>query len=157
KRGVFLAVALALANLLSATELTTLHSFLAPPAFPYAALVSDHAGFLYGTAATGGSYGLGVIYRVRIDGTGFEVMHSFTPSPSDGPRPGFCAALVLAGPGILMGTTESGGTRGGGGTVFSIRTDGSGFSIIHSFQAGASEGWSPESGLAVDSAGNLFG
>ena len=87
---------------------------------------------LYGTAAWGGSFGFGTVFKLNSDGTGFKVLHSFTaPRGSagtniDGAYPGF---LVIAG-NTIYGTSSRGGSSGYG-TVFKINTDGSGFTTLY--------------------------
>jgi uncharacterized repeat protein (TIGR03803 family) len=54
--------------------------------------------------------------------------------------------LVLAGT-TLYGTASGGGTWGGG-TVFSLSTDGTGFTMLHSF-AGGNDGAQPTGALAL--------
>jgi uncharacterized repeat protein (TIGR03803 family) len=85
---------------------------------------------LYGATLSGGSFGNGTLFKVNTDGTGFMNLHSFTNS-SDGAVPG--GKLVLSGS-ILYGTTLLGG-NGGGGTVFLLNTNGTGFRTLHSFTA----------------------
>ena len=82
---------------------------------------------LFGTTTTGGSWGLGTIFRMNLDGTGFTDLHTF--APKDGGNPS--AGLVLS-QGVLYGTTVNGG-EGGFGTVFAMNTDGTGFKQLHSF------------------------
>src|SRR5260370_12739658 len=58
---------------------TVLHAFTGSSdgAFPSASLVRDSGGNLYGTAAGGGAYGNGVVFK--LGGTGKEtVLHNFT-------------------------------------------------------------------------------
>jgi uncharacterized repeat protein (TIGR03803 family) len=69
---------------------------------------------LYGTTVEGGSSGLGTVFAVNTDGSGFTSFHSFTGK--DGAAPG--AGLILAG-NTLYGTTFYGGSSGDG-TVFSL-------------------------------------
>jgi len=72
---------------------------------PYAPLVLDQAGNLYGTTSVGGSdKGYGTIFMVRptTDGGWREiVLHSFVGTPGKAPT----AGLVLDGQGTLYGTT----------------------------------------------------
>ena len=130
---------------------------------------------LYGTARVGGQAGNGTVFRETVDGSEFGMLHSFGVSGpnsngyltnSDGvfPNPG----LVLIG-NKLYGTTRLGGTSTGG-TVFSVGTDGTDFTILHMF-TGSNEGSSPYSGLILrgqtlygttaqggtDNSGTLFG
>ena len=83
---------------------------------------------LYGTSG-GGSSGNGTVFALNTDGSGFKVLHSFTPYGSDGSGPN--AGLVLSG-NTLYGTAAGGGLEGGG-TVFALNTDGTGFITLHSF------------------------
>jgi uncharacterized repeat protein (TIGR03803 family) len=70
----------------------------------------------------------GGIFRVDTDGSSFTNLYTFT-NGEDGSMP--VAAVTLAG-NILYGTAATGGS-GSNGTVFSIHTDGSGFTTLHAF------------------------
>src|SRR5437773_895048 len=121
---------------IDATGFTTLHSFLARDTNsgadsdggePFAGLILS--GYtLYGTASDGGSSGIGTVFAVNTDGTGFTTLHSFA-GPGDGANPE--AGLILSGS-TLYGTAPSGGSAG---TVFAVNTDGTGFTNLHSFTA----------------------
>jgi uncharacterized repeat protein (TIGR03803 family) len=94
---------------------------------------------LYGTAYGGGSSGNGTVFKVNTDGTGFTVLHSFTAT-SDGVYGGtnsdganLLAGLILSG-NTLYGTAGAGGSSGNG-TVFAVNTDGTGFTVLHTFTA----------------------
>jgi uncharacterized repeat protein (TIGR03803 family) len=80
----------------------------------------------------------------------YSQLHSFPGTSSDGYAP--AADLVLGG-NTLYGTTPSGG-RGGNGTVFSINTDGSAYTVIKNFTN--TDGANPQSGLVLDN-GVLYG
>lgn len=124
---------------------------------PSAGLVLDAAGNLYGTFPKGGAWNHGAVFKVRTDGTGFAVMHDFTGG-QDGGSP--LASLILDDAGHLYGTTSMGGAYYGGGTVFRLGTDGSGFTTLHSFNytvIGESDGFAPRASLILDSSGNLYG
>ena len=85
---------------------------------------------LYGTAQYGGSIGLGTVFSVNTDGTGFTNLHNFTfDGGSDGNLP--TAGLILSG-NKLYGTASGGGIYGQG-TVFAVNTNGTGFTTMHSF------------------------
>jgi uncharacterized repeat protein (TIGR03803 family) len=116
---------------------------------------------LYGTTIHGGFYTEGVVFAVNTDGTDFTNLHNFTPTVqnsagvltnSDGADPG--AALVLSG-NTLYGATGGGGSFGGG-TIFAIHTDGTGFTNLHSFFGGTNEGATPEGSLIL-SGNTLYG
>ncbi len=103
----------------------TLHSFGYPDgAHPYASLVFDRAGNLYGTTAFGGAYGghsgYGIVFELTPSAGGGwteTVLHNFNFSNSDGPNP--LSTLIIDAAGNLYGTTSAGGT-GGAGTVFEL-------------------------------------
>ena len=83
---------------------TVLHSFTGYPdgAHPYAGLVMDSSGNLYGTSENGGAYGAGTTFE--IDTIGIEsVLHSFEGGSIDGADPK--ARLILDPDGNLYGTT----------------------------------------------------
>jgi uncharacterized repeat protein (TIGR03803 family) len=92
---------------------------------------------LYGTTLQGGVGGGisdgGVVFALGTDGTGFTNLHIFpglfSAPPSDGFLP--LGGVILLGD-TVYGTTGDGGSFGGG-TVFSVNTDGSGSSILYSF------------------------
>jgi uncharacterized repeat protein (TIGR03803 family) len=124
-------------------------------AAPYAGLVLS-GNTLYGVTTTGGTSGNGVIFAVNTNATGFTNLYTFTPTDTngfnnDGAEPE--STLVLAGD-TLYGTANAGGAMGYG-TVFSIKTNGTSFTTLHSFN-GASDGAQPFGGLTL--CGNaLFG
>src|SRR5258708_17839235 len=134
------------------TGFTYLHSFTSVPDYePYVNLdgAEPRAGVilseatLYGTAYFGGSSGIGTIFKLSTNGTGFTVLHSFTGS-SDGVVPQ--AGLILSG-NNLYGTAGSGGSSGNG-TVFAVNTNGTGFTNLHAFTA-STDGANPRAGLIL--------
>jgi uncharacterized repeat protein (TIGR03803 family) len=93
---------------------TVLHSFAndGTDGFnPYAGLVLDKTGNLYGTTNLGGVNGLGTAFKITPTGTE-TVLHSFANDGTDGFYP--FAGLVLGKKGILYGTTYEGGSFGHG-------------------------------------------
>jgi uncharacterized repeat protein (TIGR03803 family) len=127
---------------------------------PFAGVTFDSAGNLYGQAFTGGtggcSGGCGAIYKLTPAGGSwnFSVVHAFTGGP-DGDQP--TSTLTFDNAGNLYGTAYYGGTHGFG-TVFQLVPLGSGwtFNTIYTF-TGGSDGGFPNSGVVLDSAGNLYG
>lgn len=141
------------------TGFQVLHTFgeggLNDGAQPLAGLVLDRAGNLYGTSSSGGPSGLGTVFRLKTDGSGFQLLHVFQGGSVDGLYP--VAALALDTSGSLYGTTVHGGPSNAG-TIFRIRTDGSGFQLLHTFTYGvANDGAEPYAPLTLDGSGNLFG
>lgn len=111
---------------------------------PYSAPILDGAGALFGTTANGGTAGKGTVYRMDVDGTDFQVLHSFAGA-ADGQTP--FAQLTLSGT-TLYGSTLDGGSAGLG-VLFAIGTDGSGFDVIRHFVAGAADGAHPYGKLVL--------
>lgn len=116
------------------TDFTTLHNFTADDdgANPEAGLILS-SNILYGTTSNYGSLGgYGAIFAIHTDGTGFTNLHSFTANRAfiDGAFP--YSELVLSDH-TLYGTTHSGGISDNG-TVFTINTDGSGFTNLYNFK-----------------------
>jgi len=133
------------------TGFTPLYSFASEPDgyYPAAGLVLGGA-TLYGTAHTGGTNFGGTLFKINTNGTGYAILHWFTNSP-DGYSPQ--SDLVLSG-GTLYGTTVTGGTNNFG-TIFSINTNGTGYSILHSF-TNVPDGNYPYGSLILNS-GILYG
>ena len=137
---------------------TVLHSFnVTDGAQPYAGLVFDAAGNLYGTTQDGGANQTGTVFELSPDGHGGwkeAVLYSFGRG-TDGQYPS--AGLVLDAAGNLYGTTTNGGDSNYG-TVFELAPDGhSGWNetVLHSFNS--QDGGDPNAGLNFDAAGNLYG
>jgi uncharacterized repeat protein (TIGR03803 family) len=104
---------------------------------------------LYGTTyATNANppYGAGTVFKVNTDGSGYTVLHQFS-SASDGAGP---AGPLLLSEGTLYGTTTWGGLGpgSGGGTVYGVGTNGSGFAALKYF-TGGSDGELPTGPLAL--------
>jgi uncharacterized repeat protein (TIGR03803 family) len=93
----------------------------------------------------GGTANLGVVYRMNTDGTGYQIIRSFTSSPTDANSPGY-SSLIVSG-GVIYGMTGGGGSANLG-AVFKMNTDGTGFAILHSFTFGT-DGYGPLSGLTL--------
>src|ERR1700675_4408113 len=142
----------------SGTE-TVLHSFAASHTdghYPYAGLLMDTTGNLYGTAQSGGAKGLGTVFKLSPSGTE-TVLHSFCQQAGcpDGYYPQ--AGLVMDTNGNLYGTTLYNGAYDGG-TVFKISSDGTATTLYNFCTAtGCKNGRYPQAGLILDTNGNLYG
>ena len=99
---------------------------------------------LYGTTEAGGTNGVGTIFSINANGTGYTVLYSFAGGSSGGAEP--TGDLTLVGS-TLYGTTQAGGAYGDG-TIFSINTDGTGYQLLYSLPGGAG-GNDPAAGLAL--------
>ena len=78
--------------------------------------VLDAAGNLYGATPSGGSHGLGTVFKLSRTG-GFTTLYNFGESASDGSIPN---GVTLDSSGNLYGTTCAGGGSGASGIVFKI-------------------------------------
>jgi uncharacterized repeat protein (TIGR03803 family) len=153
----------------------TEHILYAFPAFqgdgqqPYAGVVFDRAGNLYGTTESGGTVnqtcpqGCGTIYKLTPDGQGGwkeTILHRF-PKFEGGFSP--LGTLTFDKSGNIYGTTAGGGAGGntcfgGCGTVFKLTPGQDGkwkYTVLHRF-AGP-DGAGPEAGLTLDKKGNIYG
>src|SRR5712692_7892243 len=119
---------------------------------PFAGLVFDKKGNLYGTTALGGTYGYGVVFELTSGGKE-KVLYSFGSQSGDGHYP--YAGLVFDKSGNLYGTTVYGGTIGYG-TVFKLTSAGK-EKVLYSFGSQSGDGHYPYAGLVLDKNGNLYG
>jgi uncharacterized repeat protein (TIGR03803 family) len=125
---------------------------------PWAGVVFDQAGNLYGTTELGGAYGYGTVYELSPSGSGWteKILYNFQDQ-ADGGWP--YAGLVFDRAGNLYGATTVGG-NGAGGTLFQLAPQGSNWNYqpLCSFtrQMGELAG-GPVATPAMDSAGNLYG
>jgi uncharacterized repeat protein (TIGR03803 family) len=125
---------------------------------PTGGLISDATGNLYGTTASGGASGHGVVFKLSFEsGTWTEdFLYSFKGGADDGSGPE--SALLLDAAGNLYGTTAAGGPSGNG-TVFKLAPDGAGGwteTVLHAFNGidGSLPILAP---LVADAHGNLYG
>jgi uncharacterized repeat protein (TIGR03803 family) len=134
-----------------------LHSFNGSDGdYPYAGVIFDAAGNLYGTTELGGAFGHGTVFELTPNGDGSwreHVLHKFDYIYGSDPM----AGLIFDAAGNLYGTTLGGGSYGYG-VVFKLRPTPSGawrYSVLLEFsdRPGA---W-PESGLVLDQTRNLYG
>jgi uncharacterized repeat protein (TIGR03803 family) len=146
----------------TARQYTVLHNFTGGlgGGQPYAGVIRDSAGNLYGTTSSGGTANAGVVYK--LDTAGHEmVLYNFTGG-TDGSEP--LAGVIRDSAGNLYGTTAYGGTpcpppvQGdppGCGVVYRLDTAGR-ETVLYSFTGGA-DGSVPYAGVIRDSAGSLYG
>ena len=135
-------------------------------ATPYAGLIMDGAGNLYGTTLGNGTINQGVVFQLTPDQTGTAwtetVLYRFCSQTNcaDGAYPE--AGLIMDEAGNLYGTTYYGGI-GGSGVVFRLTPDQTGTAwtetVLYSFcsQTDCADGATPSAGLIMDRAGNLYG
>jgi uncharacterized repeat protein (TIGR03803 family) len=113
---------------------------------PTAALTLAGSKF-YGTTTAGGANGIGTVFSLNLDGSGFTSLYSFAGS-----------GTILPNDLTVSGSTIYGTAYGGGptnkGYVFSLDITGSNFQMLHSFSG--SDGANPTGGLTVVGS-TLFG
>jgi uncharacterized repeat protein (TIGR03803 family) len=155
--GVFSSVMVSLA----AHAQTLLYEFTggADGAGPIGGVVQDSTGTLYGETSMGGaagctskagqpSGGCGTVYSFNTT-AGLKVLASFTGANGAYGE----ATLTLVGT-TLYGTTNNGGASDDG-VVFSVQTDGTGFTLLHQFSG--ADGKNPTGILRQGAGGVLYG
>ncbi|HEV2381540.1 MAG TPA: choice-of-anchor tandem repeat GloVer-containing protein [Terriglobia bacterium] len=145
---------------------TVLHNFSGAPdgETPYAGLVMDSAGNLYGITYVGGvsggcgGYGCGIVFE--LDSLGNEsILYTFTGG-ADGGNPLY-GALVLDASGDVYGTATHGGATAGAcvgfgcGVVFKVDPSGN-ETVLYTF-TGGSDGAHPAGGVIWGGSSNLYG
>ena len=130
---------------------------------PQSRVIFGPDGNLYGTTTYGGTGNNGEVYQLRPPAHAcagvqcpwtLNVLRAFNRS-GDGTNPWF-GDLVFDAAGNVYGTTKNGGA--GFGNVFELSPINGQWveTILYNFRAG-SDGANPESGVVLDSAGNLYG
>jgi len=133
---------------------------------PFAGLISDAAGNLYGTTSGGGSYDRGTVFELTPGSNGSwteTILYNFT-GMADGASPS--ASLIFDSAGNLYSTTEYGGDMNCNGpsnttscgTVFELTPNAGGpwtEVVLHSFTY--VDGAYPVSNVIFDATGNLYG
>lgn len=166
-----------------AQTFTVLHTFTgaADGATPFANLVLDQRGNLYGNTAYGGiqncpngevSNSCGVVFKLahRQNGWLFSPLYAFGGG-TDGASP--VGNVTIASDGTIYGTTNAGGGPGcadhlgpGCGTVFRLQPPPTNCvsslcpwreTVLHRFTGGFADTSDPFGGVVLDSAGDVFG
>ncbi len=130
------------------SNMTILHEFAGSPndgSSPYGSLIQNGS-VLYGMTFGGGGDFSGTIFSINTNGTGFTILHEFAGGANDGANP--LNSLVIEGS-VLYGMTEYGGDDNEG-TIFSINTNGTGFTLLHEFAGGVGDGAQPDGSLLKD-------
>jgi uncharacterized repeat protein (TIGR03803 family) len=126
---------------------------------PFANVIRDAAGNLYGTAHYGGVAGCGTVYELDAQGN-FTVLKTFNGTDGKLPSTGI---LTMDAAGNIYGAAGEGGNSNcaggeGCGVIFKLTRESSGgwnYKVIHSFAGLPASG--PPGGLVLDSAGNVYG
>ena len=112
-------------------------------------LIQATDGALYGTTYAGGTGNRGTVFKINTNGSGYRVLRHLQSVVTQDAGSPICRLLQLGN--VLYGTTIGGGT--GGGTIFRIGLDGSGYEVVHRF---ATDGIRPVGGL-TKGLGVLYG
>jgi uncharacterized repeat protein (TIGR03803 family) len=125
--------------------------------YPNAGVIIDSSGNLYSSASAGGLGTGGTVFQLvpSNGGWNYNLIQSFY-DPYGGPGP--WNDLTMDAAGNLYGTTYNGGANDFG-TVFKLTPSNGGwlYTDLHDFASDGSDGWYPQGGLVIDSAGNLYG
>jgi uncharacterized repeat protein (TIGR03803 family) len=117
-----------------------------------AGLSRDHEGNLFGTTNSGGTAGLGVVFKV--DRSGHEtVLHSFVRGP-EGNQP-YLAGVILDRDCNLYGTTSFNGA-GGNGAVYKLDVSGTA-TVVYAFPGTHDGEYTYNAGVTLGSDGHLYG
>ena len=119
---------------------------------PYAGLMLASDGNFYGTTSVGGTGGSGVVYKLTPAG-GYTVLFNFsTSAPANGSEPE--VGLVQGSDGFLYGVTSGGGANSFG-ALFTLKTNGSSFQVLYSFDK--THGAIPTSMPLLHTNGKIYG
>src|SRR5215469_8594797 len=123
---------------------------------PYAGVIFDNKGRLFGTTLFGGQDSLGTVFRLAPranpgDEWKETLLHSFDRKSGSYPE----ASLTIAASGDLYGVACCGGDNQSG-SVFHLNPNGWIYSTLHLFHD-TPDGAEPAAGLTFDSKGNLVG
>jgi uncharacterized repeat protein (TIGR03803 family) len=162
-----------------AQTFTVLHNFTggADGGSPFGSLVMDRFSNIYGVATYGGNScpgepynsGCGVVFKMEQHGSEWIFLPVYAFTGSDGANP--VGAVTVAPDGSLYGATDAGGLGScndwgtGCGTVYHLRPSPTwchevwcawNNTVLYSFTGGV-DGGSSWGGVALDSAGNIYG
>ena len=125
--------------------------------YPYAGLIFDQAGALYGATMFGGQAGGGTVFKLTpVNGIwNYSTVYSF-----NGPGGAYCGPagnLIMDAAANLYGATQCDGTYGLG-SVFELTLSGGRwtYTSLHDF-ANGSDGGNPVGPVMLDASGNLYG
>lgn len=120
---------------------------------PSGTLARDSAGNIYGATQSGGTQGVGIIFK--LDSSNAEtILYNFN-LPPDAISPPY--GVVRSSSGAIYGSANGGrnGTQLGDGSIFKLTTSDT-ESVLHSFGSGT-DGLDPSGALIQDSKGNSYG
>jgi uncharacterized repeat protein (TIGR03803 family) len=123
---------------------------------PFAGVILDSSGNLYGTTSAGGKANYGTAFKLNATNSWSKtILHNFLGvTVGDG---GYPNGLILDGTNTLYGTTVGGGLYNPG-TIFKVTLGSGGWkeTVLYSF-TGGNDGAYPSAPLAIDTAGRIYG
>jgi uncharacterized repeat protein (TIGR03803 family) len=120
---------------------------------PYGPVLETAPGTLHGMTSAGGTNGVGLVYTLQTDGSGYRALRSFIGDTADGGVP--YGGLVRGADGAMYGTTWLGGPSDLG-AVFKLDSDGSDYQVLQ-YLRGGGDAVEPYAGLALGTDGVLYG
>ncbi len=141
---------------LSTKAFTILHHFsgrVVDGSQPRAPLLFARDGNLYGTTVGGGTNNVGTVFRIKPNGTSYNIIYHFSTPKGTEPLD----LLAQGNDGNFYGTTWRGGTHASG-TVYKLTPQGA-FTALHNFNLSNafSSGGRPATGLILGSDGSFYG
>jgi uncharacterized repeat protein (TIGR03803 family) len=122
---------------------------------PYAELIMDSSGTLYGTTSAGGAHGVGTVFALVPARAGWTLSQVFDFAGKNGNDPG--AGLIMDKTGALYGTTVLGGAHNLGEVFRVARSPLASWQETTLFNFAAKVGAFPQAPLIMDASGNLYG
>jgi len=125
--------------------------------YPYAGLIFDPSGNLYGATSDFGTGGGGTVFELSPSGDSwtYNVLYSFAGTADH--QCGPWGTLVMDGAGNLYGTTYCDGANGYG-NVFELSPLNGGWIYMDLYDfTGGNDGGNPVSNVVFDASGNLYG
>lgn len=111
---------------------------------------------LFGLSWHGGLYDLGTLYRIKTDGSVFEILHHFTGG-DQGKYP--YDTLAFDGAHTLYGTTLGayGDDASDLGTIFKYNLSNKQYTVLHKFAGGSKDSGKPNGSVVLSGDGKLYG
>jgi uncharacterized repeat protein (TIGR03803 family) len=165
----------------------TLHNFVITDATYSNGVVEGPDGKLYGTARNGGTNNNGLVFSVEADGSNYTVIYNISASQSiqyatpvfgpdgkiyinisnslyriemDGSAAAVVAALPAGGSQIVIdnaGWIFARGFEIGNSILYKIKTDGTGYQLLHTFNTAVDGGFDNLSAVCITPTDRLFG
>jgi len=141
------------------TVLEEFHGGERSPATPHSPpQISPDGRMLYGMSASGGKHRHGTLFELRVDGSGFRILHHFEKSRGDEPH----GMVVFDGASTLLGMTRFGGKlpddSEGAGVIFRYDLTTGAYKVLHVFAKHASDnGETNDHGFLSPAGGYYYG